>query len=128
MAMINLRRLTFVSMEPSTDISKQILWLDVTYTNNDRTVIAQYFVDSVWQLGQTARVIRADCRTENGYFAAVQRVIRRHGEDDWAGDDSIIYGKSVSNQPIEAWWSILRKDCTRWVDRFFQTYEEMEIV
>ena len=56
-----------------------ILWLDVRYTNNDPTVISKYFVDCVRQLGGTARVRRADCGTENGYVAAVQR---RDGEDD----------------------------------------------
>ena len=94
--------------------SRRILWLDIGYTNNDPTVISQYFVDCLRQLGGTAMVIRADCGTENGYVAAVQRFIRRDGEDDWAGDASFIYGKSVSNQRIEAWWSILGKDCTRW--------------
>ena len=72
------------------------------------------------QLGGTARVIRADCGTENGCVAAVQRFIRRDGEDDWTGDDSFMYGKSVSNQRIEAWWSILGKDCTRWWIDFFK--------
>ena len=100
--------------------SRRILWLDVGYTNNDPTVITQYFVDCVRQLGGTARVIRADCGTENGYVAAVQRFIRRDGEDNWAGEDSFIYGKSVSNQRIEAWWSILGKDCTRWWIDFFK--------
>ena len=37
------------------------------------------------QPGGTARVIRADCGTENGYVAVVQRFIRRDGEDHWAG-------------------------------------------
>ena len=63
------------------------LWLEVGYTNNDPTVNSRYFVDCVRQLGGTARVRRADCGTENGYVAAVQR---RDGEDDWAGDDSSI--------------------------------------
>lgn len=62
--------------------SGRILWLDVGYTNNDPTVISQYFVDCVRQLAGTARVIRADCGTENGYVAAVQRFIRRDGEND----------------------------------------------
>jgi len=44
---------------------RRVLWLDVTYSNNDPTVIAQYLVDSVRQLGGTARDIRADFRTEN---------------------------------------------------------------
>ena len=48
----------------------------------------------VQQLGGTARVIRADCWTENGYVAAVQRFIRRDDEDDRAGDDSFIYEES----------------------------------
>lgn len=67
-----------------------------------------------------ARVIRADCGTENGYVAAVQRFIMRYGEDDWVGDVGFICGKSVSNQRIKAWWGILGKDCTRWWIDFFK--------
>ena len=81
------------------------------------TIILPLFLSTmltvhVQQLGGTARVIRADCGTENGYVAAVQRFIRRDDEDDWAGDDSFIYEESVSHQRIEAWRSILGKDCT----------------
>ena len=44
------------------------------------TIILPLFLSTmltvhVQQLGGTARVIRADCRTENGYVAAVQRFI-----------------------------------------------------
>ena len=49
--------------------------------------------------------IPANCGTENGYVAAVQR---RDGEDDWAGDDS---SSSMGNQfltieskPGEVYW------------------------
>ena len=49
--------------------------------------------------------IPANCETENGYVAAVQR---RDGEDDWAGDDS---SSSMGNQfltielkPGEVYW------------------------
>ena len=48
------------------------------------------------QLGGTARVIRADLGTENGDVAAVQRFFRRNAQDDWAGMNSFMYGKSVS--------------------------------
>ena len=58
--------------------SRRILWLDVGYTDNDPTVISKYFVNCVQQLGGTARVMRADCGTENGYV----RFIRRDGELD----------------------------------------------
>ena len=57
---------------------RRILWLDVGYTDNDPTVISKYFVDCVQQLGGTARVMRADWGTENGYV----RFIRRDGELD----------------------------------------------
>ena len=46
--------------------------------DNDPTVISKYFVDCVQHLGGTARVMRADCGTENGYV----RFIRRDGELD----------------------------------------------
>jgi len=50
----------------------------------------------VRQLGGTARVIRADLGTENGDVAAVQRFFGRNAQDDWAGMNSFMYGKSVS--------------------------------
>jgi hypothetical protein len=31
-----------------------------------------------------------------------------------------MYGKSVSNQWIEAWWGILRKECADWWIRYFK--------
>ena len=78
-------------MEPSTD---------------DPSVICQYFVDCVRQLGGTARIIRADHGTENGYVEAVQRFFRRNAQDELAAGNSFMYGKSVSNQRIESWWGI----------------------
>ena len=34
--------------------------------------------------------------------------------------NSFMYGKSVSNQRIKAWWSIPGKDCTKWWIDFFK--------
>ena len=99
--------------------SRRILWLDVGPTNNDPSVICQYFIDCVRQLGGTARVIRADHGTENGYVAAAQRFFRRNAQDDLAEMNSFMYGKSV-NQRIEAWWGMLGKDCTKWWIDFFK--------
>ena len=44
----------------------------------------------------------------------------REGYDDvFAGDKSFMYGRSVANQRIEAWWSILRKMNTDlWINYF----------
>ncbi|KAJ7385288.1 hypothetical protein OS493_016362 [Desmophyllum pertusum] len=92
----------------------------VPLTATAGALCAQYFVDCIRQIGGTARIIRGDGGTENVYVAALQRFFRRDGEDIWAEDNSFLYGKSVSNQRIEAWWGILRKGCSDWWIRFFK--------
>lgn len=96
------------------------MWLEVGPSNNDPSVIAQYFVDCIWQIGGTPRVIRADGGTENVDVAALQRFFRHNGNDAMAGEKSFLYGKSVTNQRIEVWWGILRKGCADWWIRFFK--------
>lgn len=39
---------------------------------------------------------------------------RKEGTDSMAGEKSFLYGRSVSNQRIEARWSFLRKNETDW--------------
>lgn len=100
--------------------SRRIMWLEVGPSNNDPSIIAQYFIDCIRQIGGTARVIRADGGTENVYVAALQRFFRRDGNDSMAGDKSFLYGRSTSNQRIEAWWGILRRGCADWWIGFFK--------
>ena len=71
--------------------SRRIMWLEVGPSNNDPSIIAQYFVDCVRQIGGTPRMIRADCGTENVCVAALQRFFRRDGNDTMAGDKSFLY-------------------------------------
>ena len=73
--------------------SRRILSIDVGYT----------------LLTNCSNLVRAYCGMENDCVAVAQRFIRRDG-----GDDSSMYGKSVSNQRIEALKSILGNDCIRW--------------
>ena len=94
--------------------SRRIVWLEVASSNNDPRIIAQYFLDYVRQLGGTARVVRGDRGTENSNIAAIQRFFRRSMADDFAGDKSFMFGKSTSNQRIEAWWGRLRQGCADW--------------
>ena len=103
------------------------MWLEVSSRNNDPAVVAQYFTDCVKQLGGTARVIRADCGTENVRIAAIQRFFRSQHDDEMAGVASFMYGKSVSNQRIEAWWSVLRKGCSGWWIRHFKDMRDSGI-
>ena len=94
--------------------SRRIMWLQVASTNNHPGVIASYFLNCVQEGGGTARVVRADNGTENVRVAAIQRCFRHEASDDFSADKSFLYGKSVSNQRIEAWWGQLRKGCTDW--------------
>ena len=96
------------------DYSRKILWLEVSSSNNDPGIITKYYLDYVRQIGGTSRVIRADRGTENGDIAVTQQFFRRLGRDDFGAEKSFIYGRSTANQRIEAWWGILRKQCSDW--------------
>ncbi|CAH3196632.1 unnamed protein product [Porites evermanni] len=100
--------------------SRRILWLDVTCTNNDPAIIAQYYVDCVKQLNGAPRIVRADCGTENVIVAGLQRFFRSEATDDFSGDKSFLYGKSSANQRIEAWWSFPRKSHADWWINYFK--------
>jgi len=100
--------------------SRRILWLEVASSNNDPRIVAQYYLDCVRQLGGTACIVRGDRVTENGSIAAIQRFFRRSAENDFAGEKSFMFGKSTSNQRIEAWWGCLRQGCAEWWIQFFK--------
>ena len=89
--------------------SRRILWLEVSNTNNNPKVVGQYYLSCVKELGGVPRCIRGDCGTENLYIAGMQRFFHDGGQDSFSGERSFMYGRSVSNQRIEAWWSYLRK-------------------
>ena len=100
--------------------SRRILWLEVASTNSDPKVIAQYYLDYVRQFGGTARIIRGDRGTENVSLAAIQHFFRRSCDDDFSAAKSFMYGKSTTNQRIEAWWGRLRQGCADWWIEFFK--------
>lgn len=52
--------------------SRRILWLEVSSSNNNSRLIANYYLECVRSLGATARIIRADRGTENVNIAAIQ--------------------------------------------------------
>ena len=73
-------------------------------------ITVQYFIDCVQQLCGLPQYVKGDCGTENIHIAAVQWFIRRNSGGSMArgeggGGESLIYGKSVTNQRIEACWS-----------------------
>ena len=77
--------------------SRRLMCLEVGPSNNNPGIIVHYYIECVEQMGGTARIIRADCGTENVRVAGLQRFFNND-------NDSFLYGKSCSNQRIEAFW------------------------
>ena len=107
--------------------SRRVLWLEVGPSNNDPKVVGQYYIDYIRQIGGAPRIVRADCGTENVHIAAMQRYFRSSADDDFAGDKSFMYGKSTSNQRIEAWWSQLRRSGSDWWIKYFKDLRDSGI-
>lgn len=101
--------------------SRWIVWLEVASSNNDPRIVVQYFLDYIRQLGGMARILHGDRGSENGNLVTTQHFFRRSMDDNFAGDKSFIYGKSTSNQRIEAWWGQLRQERAEWWITFFKT-------
>ena len=55
------------------------------------------YLFSSYHIGTAIR-IRGDHRTENGTFAALQNIFRADGTDNFAGERSFQYGKSIASQ------------------------------
>ena len=84
-------------------------------------MIAGFYIQCIKQIrGGVPRVLRGDNGTENSTVAGIQRFLRRHPTNALSGTESFMYGRSVANQRIEAWWSFLRKSETGWWINFFR--------
>ena len=60
------------------------------------------------------RKIVADQGTENVNITGSQRFLRQNHSDDSSGYQSFQFGKSITNQRIESFWSQSRRSCTNW--------------
>ena len=94
--------------------SRKILWLEVSRSNNNPKVIAQFYLDCVKTHSGCPILLRTDCGTENGIMAAMQCYLRQDGNDEFSGEKAHRYGTSPSNQRIECWWSFLRRSRSSW--------------
>ena len=105
--------------------SRKILWLRVANTNKHPGVISSYYTKALEQLSAAPRRVRADRGTENGTVCGIQRFLRRNHSDSFAGEKSFQYGKSVSNQRIESWWSFLKRHSLQnWINYFKDLREQ----
>ena len=85
--------------------SRKVLWLNVSTTNNDPLVVANYFFTVCKRL---------DRGNENIYCQDIHTFLIKT-------EDSYRYGSSVRNQKIEALWSRLLRFRVHWWVEFFRT-------
>ncbi|XP_031573563.1 uncharacterized protein LOC116307446 [Actinia tenebrosa] len=103
--------------------SRRIIFLRVSYSNHDPSIIAGYYMSGVKQLKGCPKRVWSDCGTENGIVAALQQVFH---ENSTTGGQSYghRYISSTANQRIEAWWSIFRKSQSNWWLELFKDLKE----
>ena len=94
--------------------SRRILWLEVNSTNKNPRVIANHYLATVGQLKGVPQRIRSDLGTENTNISFLQKYFRWQDNDNHAGPQSFVQGKSSANQRIEAWWSKFRDGGGGW--------------
>ena len=83
-------------------------------SNNNPDIVGKLYLDYVKSVRRAPKKINGDRGTENLYTAAFQRYFRRDNIYESAAENSFLYGKSLSNQRIEAYRSQLRKCCINW--------------
>ena len=103
--------------------SRHIIWMNAYHTNNEPKLIGGYFLESIVKFGGAPTRIRSDCGSENGHVCAFQQLLRADNDDRYALN-AYKYGTSTSNQRIEAYWGILRKQCTHYWINFFKDLQE----
>ena len=104
--------------------SRQIIWLEAYYSNNNPRIVLGYYLKVVKEKEGCPRKIRADHGTENIHVESMQKYLRRNSTDSFAGERSFIYGQSTTNQRIEALWAFLRKNCVQFYMDIFHTLKD----
>lgn len=100
--------------------SRKIIWLKVGTTNNDPYVIASHYLQAIKKLNLIPTIIRSDKGTENVQVEAIHTALRFHHQDNFAGYNSFIVGKSTHNQRIEAFWVQLQRLVTGYYMELFK--------
>ena len=81
--------------------SRRIMWLHTLRSNKNPKEVCCLYLNTIRCTGVPRKVV-GDKGYENVNIAASQRFFRRNENDSSAGYNSFRYGKSISNQRIEA--------------------------
>ena len=102
--------------------SQSIVWLKVTDTNNNPSIIAQYYVSCAESLHTAPRIVRAERGSENTIIEGLQSFLR-------ASDLSSRFqnGSSTRNQRIESWWNQLRRLRLNWWINYLKDMRDISI-
>lgn len=84
--------------------SRKVLSLELARTNNNPLVISNHYLQLVKKLECTPAILRTDKGTEANIMGDLQMALRWNHQDDLAGLNSHIKGKSTHNQRIESYW------------------------
>lgn len=107
--------------------SRRILWLEVSSSNNNPSVIASYYLETLKRTGRAPRLLRCDCGTENSYLKFLQCFLRYQDTDSMAREKSFMKGKSTSNQRIERFWQTLRHQGVDWWISLFKDLRDSNL-
>ena len=100
--------------------SRTALWLKVTPSNNNPSIVGNFFLYCVSELQGCPKLLRTDPGTENVVTATMQCLLRANGNGEFTGEKVHRYGPSTGNQRVECWWSHLKKSRTTWWINFFK--------
>eukprot|EP00794_Sanderia_malayensis_P002289 gene2289-2634_t len=87
--------------------SRKLLFLKIGSGNSDPRVIGLWYLEYLYETKSISSMIRIDKGTETGIMATMHAFLRRD-DNDMDPLDTVIYGKSTSNQ-IERWWRELHE-------------------
>ena len=102
--------------------SRKMVWLQLSPSNKNPSEIAYYYINTVLKFDRVPRRMSADIGVENATVAGIKRFLRGNKSNQ---NCSFLFGKSIANQRIEAWWSYLRKVFLhRWINYFKDLIDE----
>ena len=88
-------------------LSRKVMWLVLSTTNNDPLLVGNLYLNCIKQYKIVPKLLRMDAGTENIYCQGLQFYFT--GEEE-----SFLYASSSSNQRIEAFWSRLKRYKLSW--------------
>ena len=68
--------------------SRKILWLLVSYSNNNPNVVSSYFINCIGKLKLLPTIMRSDRGSENTVIGGIQMYHRQHHWDNFSGEKS----------------------------------------